>query len=647
MENNEKGFYMKQSFVSFDVFDTCLIRRCGRPYKIWDLMADRLFEKDDSRGRLSFTGNRSLAEKKTSYGSPYPTLNDIYQELNVAQWGFEQNSIMILEMEIEEQELFPNPEMLKTVNQYRENGFKIAFVSDMYLPPEFIRKVLAKFGFCKDDDLVFVSAFCKASKNDGKLFDFVLRETQTKAKQWIHYGDNERSDYRIPKSRGIKAYLVNDTDFTDEEKRWIDDARFYSRKHEIELWAGLCRLTRLQNERSFAATMAVDFIASVYVPYVAYVLRTAKEKGIKTLYFLARDGHIFLEIAKAMKAESEGIECRYLKVSRRALYSCAFYEVNDFELSVTVGVSNFYGPIKNVMNQIGVEYDELSEKTKSLFRSDEILRDEKRNILFQQTLKENDSALLLNSAKQNRKCFLEYLKQECVFDAESAMVDLGWIGSCRTILNYILSKENKRTVSTFYWGYYSSLLYGQKYDELFVFNRQFDNVEEYSCANNFFEKYASLNANGSTLRYEQKGEKSLPVEGLGDGSLISLMNLNELAVVSLVRNYIERRMDLSDIFLCCGLKQELQILRNPSTEHLNLFEVIRFENYDIETKMVRSLPLKDVLALLVWGVPASMIWTEAAVKKRFGPFAPIFVKVYKFSSKTWLARKLQVWWEKK
>ena len=125
------------------------------------------------------------------------------------------------------------------------------------------------------------------------------------------------------------------------------------------------------------------------------------------------------------------------------------------------------------------------------------------------------------------------------------------------------------------------------------------------------------------------------------------MNLNELAVVSLVRNYIERRMDLSDVFLCCGLKQELQILRNPSTEHLNLFEVIRFENYDIETKMVRSLPLKDVLALLVWGVPASMIWTEAAVKKRFGPFAPIFVKVYKFSSKTWLARKLQVWWEKK
>ena len=42
-------------------------------------------------------------------------------------------------------------------------------------------------------------------------------------------------------------------------------------KNEIELWAGLCRLTRLQAERSYIVAMAVDFIASVYVPYVTYV----------------------------------------------------------------------------------------------------------------------------------------------------------------------------------------------------------------------------------------------------------------------------------------------------------------------------------------------------------------------------------------
>jgi predicted HAD superfamily hydrolase len=124
---------MKRDHVSFDVFDTCLIRRCGLPYKIWDLMADKLFDKEDDRGRLSFVGNRSLAEKKVNQRILHPTLSDIYDELDVTQWGFEKEQVMNLEMGIEEQELFPNPEMLKIVDEYREKGFIIAFISYMYL----------------------------------------------------------------------------------------------------------------------------------------------------------------------------------------------------------------------------------------------------------------------------------------------------------------------------------------------------------------------------------------------------------------------------------------------------------------------------------------------------------------------------------
>ena len=639
---------MKREYVSFDVFDTCLIRRCGRPYKIWDLMANRLFEKDDSRGRLSFTGNRSLAEKKASYGSPYPTLDDIYQEVNVAQWGFERESIMNLEMKIEEEELFPNPEMLKMVNQYREKGFRIAFVSDMYLPTNFIRKILIKYGFCQEKDLLFVSAYCKASKNDGKLFDYILKETQTKAKQWIHYGDNECSDYREPRLKGIKAILVNDTDFTDEEKRWIDDARFYSHKHEIELWAGWCRLTRLQNERLFDATMAADFIASVYVPYVVNVLRTAKVKGIKKLYFLARDGHIFLKIAKAMHVESEGIECRYLNVSRRALYSCVFYEVNDFELSMVVGEPDFCGKsVKNVLSYIDIIYDDLSEKTKSLFSANEILRNKKRIVLFVQTIKENDSFLLRENAKERRSNLLGYLEQEGIFDAKSAMIDLGWIGSCRIVLNYILRKESKSPIPTFYWGFYSGLLYGERTDDLHIYNGQFNHILEHSCANNFLEQYASLNIYGSTLRYKQKNNRYYPEEDNRDDSLAWLMNLNESIAASHARNFISNILSsnaLFDIFLCCGLKQEVLILRKPTANHLKLLSLVKFENYNIESMMVQRMSIKDCIALIVWGEPASLIWTEASTKKTFGLMAPFFEKIYKYTSKTKFARKLQIWW---
>lgn len=636
---------MKREYVSFDVFDTCLIRRCGRPYKIWDLMADKLFEKDDSRGRLSFTGNRSLAEKKASYGSPYPTLDDIYQELNVAQWGFEKDSMMNLEMEIEEQELFPNPEMLKTVNQYREKGFKIAFVSDMYLPTEFIRKVLTKYGFCQEPDLVFVSAYCKASKYDGKLFGFVLRETQTKAKQWIHYGDNERSDYRVPKSRGVKAILVNDTDFTDEEKRWIDDARFYSHKHEIELWAGLCRLTRLQNERSFAATMAVDFIASVYVPYVVYVLKTAKEKGIKTLFFLARDGRIFLEIAKAMKAETEGVECRYLNVSRRALYSCVFYEVNDFELSVVINNAHDQ-PIKQCLEYIGIKWDDLSVSTKKLFGTDVRLNSRKKIVSFINTIKENDSSLLKSESQKKRALLLRYLKQEKIGEQKSALVDLGWIGSSKAVVDYILQKENLNAVDAFYWGYGGGLINGREI--LHVFNKQIDAIYCHPALKTILESYASINSEGTTLGYEERNGAIIPIKDTNSTDKENIEKKHSLIISLLVASIPRHCIDsifTNDVFLCCGLRQIQTILTTPTKKHVHFFEKISCENYNHTMKIVERLGIKDILALMVWGIPASMIWAEAASIKTFGAFAPLFVRFYNFSSKTALANKLRLWWE--
>lgn len=610
-------------------------------------MADKLFDKDDARGRLSFTGNRSLAEKKASAKTSFPILKDIYDEMNVAQWGFDQEVVMSLEMEIEEQELFPNPEMLKIVSEYREKGFVVVFISDMYLPTEFIKKILIKFGFCRENESVFVSADCKATKYSGKLFDFVFEKTGTKAKQWIHYGDNERSDYHVPKSKGVKANLSSDSEFTDEEKRWLDNACFYPHKHEIELWAGLCRLTRLQNEKSFAATMAVDFIASAYVPYVIYVLRTAKAKGIKTLYFLARDSHIFMEIAKTLKKESEGIECRYLKLNRRVLYPSVFYDVNDYELDLVVKNVRYH-TVANALKYIGIEYTTLSDSMKKKFKPTFSLKSKNQRHKFAAALKENDAALIKKVAKEKRNLLLQYLQQEDFFNQKSAMVDLGWVGSCRCIVNYILRNEGFDSVPTFYFGYSRELLYGDVDDLLFIYNKQYD-ITKSSWAYLFFEEYASINLSGPTIGFKQNDDKIIPVKLETNEAAKSLAELNE----SFVKRFCENLNMLSpfslaglnDVFSFCGLNQMSKILIEPSKEKIEFFKKINFDNYSVDEKMVRKLPLKDMIALCIWGVPASMIWTEAAIKVTFGPFAGAFTKLYKYTSKTAFANKLRLWWD--
>ena len=640
---------MKKNHVSFDVFDTCLIRRCGLPHKIWDIMADKLFDTDDIRGRLSFVGNRSVVEKRMMDENFYPTLNDIYEEFNVSQWGFESSQIMQLEMELEERELCPNPQMLDVVNKYRLEGFSVSFISDMYLPSVFLKKILVKYGFCKENEKVYVSAECKASKNDGSLFDYVFKDTGTKAKQWIHYGDNEKSDYLEPKSKGVKSFWIKNTLFTDEEKRWISDARFYTHKHEIELWAGLCRYARVNLDDSECTERAVDLISSLYIPYVRYIMDESKEQNINVLYFLARDAHIFLQIAEQFKNRYPNIELKYLKLSRRSLYPCVFYEVNDYEMELTI-CQCIAQTAKKSVEYIGLEWESLSPKTRNQFNADYRFTSARKAKAFAKCLIENDRKMILEKSSNYREMLLGYLKQEGVLGFRKiASVDLGWIGSCRCILNYILRKEKYRTCDAFYWGASNMLMKGTIDDRLYVFQRQYD-ISHYSSGGVlFFEHYASINDEESTVGYIKKKNEFFPIKKKTNDVDREMVVLNESVLTWFAKKYMSTALDreaMRDVFLCCGLRQLQNLQDKPNSRDLKFFSFISTENFGCVIKLVQPLLLKNIFALLVWGIPAEPQWLPAAIKKTFGPFAELFVKTYNYTSRTKLAHLLRLWWNR-
>ena len=640
---------MKRTFLSLDIFDTCLIRKCGEPRKIWDLMADELFDKEDYCGRLSFVGNRSVVEKRMMDENFYPTLNDIYEEFNVSQWGFESSQIMQLEMELEERELCPNPQMLDVVNKYRLEGFSVSFISDMYLPSVFLKKILVKHGFCKENEKVYVSAECKASKNDGSLFDYVFKNTGTKAKQWIHYGDNEKSDYLEPKSKGVKSFWIKNTLFTDEEKRWISDARFYTHKHEIELWAGLCRYARVNLDDSECTERAVDLISSLYIPYVRYIMDVSKEQEISVLYFLARDAHIFLQIAEQFKNRYPNVELKYLKLSRRSLYPCVFYEVNDYEMELTI-CQCIAQTAKKSVEYIGLKWENLSPKTRALFKADFRFSSARKARIFAKCLIENDRKIILEKSSKYREMLLGYLRQEGVLGSRKiASVDLGWIGSCRCILNYILKKEKYRTCDAFYWGASNMLMNGTIDDRLYVFQRQYD-ISHYSNGSVlFFEHYASINDEESTVGYIKKKNEFFPIKKKTNDVDREMVVLNESVLTWFAKKYMSTALDreaMRDVFLCCGLRQLQNLQDKPNSRDLKFFSFISTENFGCVIKLVQPLLLKNIFALLVWGIPAEPQWLPAAVKKTFGPFAELFVKTYNYTSRTKLAHLLRLWWNR-
>lgn len=638
---------MKQSFVSFDVFDTCLIRRCGRPEKIWDLMADSLFEKDDFRNRLSFIGNRSAIEEMLRDENPFPTLNDIYNSLNASQWGFDAEWMMQMEMEIEEKELFPNPSVLNRIKKFRKKGFHICFVSDMYLPSCFIKKILAKYDFFEDGDKVFVSAECKSSKFDGSLFDYVFKETKTKPKQWIHFGDNKESDYLVPKSKGMNAVWVSETDFSEIEKRWLDNAKFYAHKHEIELWTGLCRNVRMLLGNSERVERAVDLISSLYVPYVLYVLDMAQRKNIKKIFFLARDARIFLKIAGQFEIQYSGIELKYLNLSRRLLYPCVFYDLSEDEMELTIYQCGGLSAGK-VLEYLGLDWNGLSISTKNAYRANRILSSKGELRAFAKILKDNDANELLKNAANKRKLLLEYLEQEGMLDGnKNATVDLGWIGSSRCILNYVLRKERYSASTSFYWGYGKRLLRGNVDDELFVFQHQYD-LYQFTGAVWFAEYYASINEEGSTKSLKKELGKIVPVKGKTNFVDSDLVCCNEYSVETFAANLRNFQVDqdaLYDIFLCCGLKSLQKMIEKPSSRDISFFSNIETENFGRVSKMTSPLKLKNIFSLLVWGVPAIPQWAAASVKRSFGPFSKLFVRLCAATAKSTFAHRLRLWWD--
>lgn len=228
--------------ASFDIFDTTLIRLFGRPENI----------------------NVLLAGKEHSQGDA-------------------------LEREVESNCLIANPKVRDIIRQKRQEGWQIAFISDMYLDSEFLSGILKREMCMEDGDRVYISCEHNARKDTGTLYDLVRKELQPD--EWEHYGDNKQSDILMAETKGIKAHFI-DNAYRD---------------------------------------LASRFVAPAYIPYVLWIIEEAKKQDIQRLYFISRDGYILQQIAEALP--HEGIELKYFFTSRKALQK-AFENEEDYQLTI-------------------------------------------------------------------------------------------------------------------------------------------------------------------------------------------------------------------------------------------------------------------------------------------------------------------------
>jgi FMN phosphatase YigB (HAD superfamily) len=244
---------------SWDCFDTLIARRFYHPKTVFDEVGRRL---DDPE----FKAKRVAAEKASN-----KTYADIYKRLP----GIDPQ----IELDVELEHHFPIMENMLKV----KDGDLI--LSDMYLPKEFIERLLRKCGLDKQVDIIVTP--------NGKKKGWIWSEVKSKYIIETHYGDNKKSDVASAQAHGINGVYTGAFDFNEIERI------VYKQDKHLACWMRYLRLVcpytneddiKLYNDQ-----------ADINLPVLALATLELPDTPIAFSY---RDCHIWHALYEALTGKS-------------------------------------------------------------------------------------------------------------------------------------------------------------------------------------------------------------------------------------------------------------------------------------------------------------------------------------------------------
>lgn len=568
--------------ASFDIFDTTLLRSCGKPEAVFHALAIRLFPQDKDL-REAFVVWRKLTKGNT--------LKDKYDKIDSAFLSFAKKSkeeMMQAEEEAEKAVLIANPSVCKLIGQRRKEGYHIAFISDMYLSSKFMRDTLKTCGCCEDKDYIYVSCEHNARKDTGHLYDVVRNELHPA--EWIHYGDNLRSDIKMARKNGIRAIHIN-TLYNNVEKAYTQTSAPL---------AELSRQHRLKHEGNEFAAFAADFVVPAYMPYVIYVLREARRMGIRKLYFLSRDSYILLKAAQALSKEAEGLELHYLFVSRRSLllpYLCgedeyAYLAASDHHTLVRIDT------IDKRLRYLGTSREEMRIKFGIEFPYSKVNNIKEQEDFLQKVFHSDFTPHLQQRAQEQLCLLLDYFRQEGLFDGKAcAAVDVGWLGTSRLMINHILRRVGAKDQHFFYYGVRRDVFppSAGRYSTYFQ-------AEELSTETTaLLEHYYSASPYPSTIAY-QKRENGEVIPVFADNEEFRhtpITKANQTAIEA-IASTMQVQEEMDERMLRDWAKCTFACLGNPAM-NLDITPLSKQSEFDDHTPFVKRLTLVELVRLLLLG----------------------------------------------
>jgi predicted HAD superfamily hydrolase len=447
--------------VTFDVFDTALLRSVAQPTDVLAVAAWRAERRFGygigMRALLDARRNAEVAARRDARaeGRDEVTLGEIYARFPALP-PETLPGLRDEELATERDVCYANPAILAIYRDMIAAGTSVAFISDTSLPETFLESMLSEKGYT-GPHRVFASSAFGTSKARGKLFPLVASRLGVRPSEIWHIGDNSRSDVLQARRAGVNGlwYRPKLRAPTHRERgKSAGDERGIARS----LMAGIPQLLSGESSAGESTWQAIGFTVAgpLYLGFTQWLMGRLAEFVPGRVYFCSRDGRIVQQVYQLLrKFYPAAPPASYLMVSRRSLRFPTMERLDDPALDMLCGNHNrLWMPVETYLTRVGLDPRECRTAMLERGLSPGILihgAEQRRKLrgLFQAL--ENE---VLKVARRERVVLVRYLEQETCLDTRRlALCDIGWAGSLQMGLALVLKSERRTAeISGYYLG---------------------------------------------------------------------------------------------------------------------------------------------------------------------------------------------------